>query len=74
MLIGTAVAGALAIGLPLSPTFGLFLIALVLIGFTFAININCLNIILQTRVDHAHLGRLDTAISHSLSSTYHWII
>ena len=61
MLSATAIAGIMGCALPFIPSFPLFLCTLVLMGATFSVNTNLLNIIVQTRVDTAFLGR-----SHSL--------
>lgn len=62
MLAGTALAGLLGATLPFIGSFVTFLGALTLMGATFGININLLNIIVQTRVDHQFLGRVHSLL------------
>jgi hypothetical protein len=58
MLLGTMAAGILAVPLSMAGRFWLFLPLLVLIGFTLGININLLNMIVQTRVETSYIGRV----------------
>ena len=53
----TLLSGVIGITLPFVERYPLFLLCLLLMGATFGVNINILNIILRTRVENEFLGR-----------------